>query len=74
MRKLLFCDDDKVRCDSHIKLTINHLKVNNSGALSTSTLLCKTHLIADVFITPKAKPYPSPVALRHHLIPTLSNH
>ena len=54
MCKLLFCDDGKVRCDSHIKWTINHLKVNNSGALSTFALLCKTHLIADVFITPKA--------------------
>lgn len=74
MCKLLFCDDDKVRCDSHIKLTINHLKVNNSGALSTFALLCKTHLIADVFITSKAKPYPSPVALGCHLIPALGNH
>ena len=74
MCKLLFCDDGKVRCDSHIKWTINHLKVNNSRALSTFALLCKIYLIADVFITPKAKPYPSPVALGRCLIPTLSNH
>ena len=74
MCKLLFCDDDKVRCDSHIKLTINHLKVNNSGALSTFTLLYKTQIIEAVFITSKAKPYPSLVALGCHLIPTLGNH